>query len=292
MEGFIYKLYEFMQNNSTQFWTLVSVMLGGMVTYVSTSMTEKRKNKWQFQREKMEEILLPYCTCIEQTIAVVKKMHNRADIHSEADFQQWRYDLSLPTNYLSASKRVYLRTFSRKLLQKFNDQLSNFGQVLEKETALCLNQYKSYISKCIGDFDESSIEIMYSMEKDALTKLKIAIINKSDISLINQFKSYNFIYNDDPDNDNEISIDIDDDYRNTWSKISYGHISYEDILDDNEKTACELLEYIDENVLNEKEILSQIIEKTNSSHLLKNIADTLEEIQRKLLKEIDKIASY
>lgn len=39
------KLLKFIEENSKQIFTLLSVILGGTITYISTSITEKKKIK-------------------------------------------------------------------------------------------------------------------------------------------------------------------------------------------------------------------------------------------------------
>ena len=61
---------DFLANNAsqiwTQIWTLLSVVAGGIVTYITTSRIESKKSKRQFQQKKLEEILISYCTCLEK----------------------------------------------------------------------------------------------------------------------------------------------------------------------------------------------------------------------------------
>lgn len=45
----------FFINSSSQIWTLISVIIGGLVTYLATSAAEKRKYKRQVQKETMEQ---------------------------------------------------------------------------------------------------------------------------------------------------------------------------------------------------------------------------------------------
>lgn len=51
------ELKKFIIDNSAQIWTLVSVVVGGIVTYISTSASEHRKNKRQAQKENLEQVL-------------------------------------------------------------------------------------------------------------------------------------------------------------------------------------------------------------------------------------------
>ena len=69
------ELKKFIIDNSAQIWTLISVVVGGIVTYISTSASEHRKNKRQAQKENLEQVLIPYCTCLEQTIARINQIY-------------------------------------------------------------------------------------------------------------------------------------------------------------------------------------------------------------------------
>ena len=65
------EIKSFCSTNSAQIWTLLSVVIGGIITYFSTSNLEKRKNKQQSQKENLEQVLIPFCTCLEQTTEAI-----------------------------------------------------------------------------------------------------------------------------------------------------------------------------------------------------------------------------
>jgi hypothetical protein len=285
------ELCKFISKNGTQVWTLVSVVLGGMVTYISTSKTEERKYKRQLQREKMEQILIPYCNCIETTIGAVKNSYVSALNSQNTDIQSWFDVLKEPLMFLNTHKGVYLSTSTRNLLKNYESQLEKFELLLEEECNSCLIKYKFFIAKILSKFPniKSSIDISFSMKKNTKIVLKLALIKKAKISLINQFRSICFVHNDDPDNYDSTNINISEEYRLKWDAINNHCMDYNDITNSEEELACLLLDFIEENVLNEPEALSQIIEETCSADLLRIIADNLEEMHKKLLKEIYKI---
>lgn len=283
------KILTFISNNATQVWTLISVILGGMVTYVSTSMSEKRKNKNLMQREKMEQVLIPYCICIEQAIENIRNFYDEQSI---AAYQQWINDSDKLIEYLSPSKRVFLSKTSRNLLQNYNNQVDIFKDTLENECKSCLWEYKDHITNILQDFSNirSSIYIVLSMKDTSENKTKLAILTKKDISLIHDIIGVHFIHNDDEDNHQETTILLTDAYRETWGPINYGFMSMDDITDPDEELACVLLEFIAENVSDEKRVLENIIDNTISAELFNELMDKLQEMQKTLIKEIDKIA--
>lgn len=97
---------------------LLLVLLGGIITYISTSTAEKKKNKRQIKKEKLEKILIPYCTCLESTIKNRSKVDfKNENLYKEVNLQQWYENLKKTVEYLDVAKRVYLSKSSRKLLK-------------------------------------------------------------------------------------------------------------------------------------------------------------------------------
>ena len=121
-------LMDFLTDNSDKIWTLFSVIIGGTVTYISTSSAEKKKNKRQAQKEKLEQVLLPYCTCLELTIHEIDKVYGgNKYLYSGKVLEQWLSNLKKPLEYLAAYKRVYLSKSSREILVQYEKMLSRFG---------------------------------------------------------------------------------------------------------------------------------------------------------------------
>lgn len=63
--------------NLSQVWTLISVIIGGAVTYITTSALESKKIKQQLQKENLENVLIPYCTCLENTIEILNIVYKK-----------------------------------------------------------------------------------------------------------------------------------------------------------------------------------------------------------------------
>lgn len=287
------KLMEFLSKNSKEIWTLLSVLLGGVITYISTSRAEKKKNKRQMQKEKLEKILIPYCTCLESTIKERSKVDFKNEyLYKEVNLQQWYENLKKPVEYLDAAKRVYLSKSSRKLLEKYSEIVNLFEVNLDKEYNKCLIEYKNYLENILMEFSNIaySMDIIISMDTLTEGKVKLAILNKSEISLLNNITGIDFIHNDDPENCRYTSINLNDKTREIWGAINYGIMSYDDIVENDEELACILLDFINENTKNEKNKLKNIIDDTSGLEELKNIYKILDEMRNKLIQEIDKIA--
>ncbi|MDD2980758.1 MAG: hypothetical protein PHN80_12425 [Hespellia sp.] len=288
------EIKSFFADNSAQIWTLFSVVVGGVVTYISTAASEKRKNKRQAQKEKLEQVLVPYCTCLEKTTLITEAIYEAPiNCHSQKIISEFISSLKKPLEYLEAAKRVYLSKTMRAKLQTYKTTVNNFENQLQQECTDCLIKYKHYISCKLEPFPNlpASMEILFSMDKSTEEKVKIAILTKHDISLINNFTCIDFVKNDDPDNYRHTSITLNDEIRNTWGAIKYGVMDSSDITNTEEELACILLDYIDENITDEKNVLATIIDETVCAAVLSGIRELLNEMTRELVKTIDKITN-
>lgn len=288
------EIKKFIIDNSSQIWTLISVVIGGLVTYISTSATEKRKNKRQSQKENLEQVLIPYCTCLEETILELNEIYQYPKkISNQNDFESWMSDLNRPLEYLEAARRVYLSKSMRDKLQQYKNVITRFNETLSQECTNCLIKYRHYISKKLEPFPNlpRSMLILFSMDDVTEYKIKIAILTKQEISLLNNFTRIDFVENDDPDNYRCTSILINDNIRNSWGAINYGVMDISDIGDAEEELACILLDFIDENIKDEKATLNAIIDETSCAENLQMINSLLNKMIKEVIKRIDKITN-
>lgn len=288
------ELKGFIIDNSTQIWTLVSVVVGGIVTYISTSASEHRKSKKQAQKENLEQILIPYCTCLEQTIARINQIYQEpAELLTESNFENWISSLREPLVYLKAAKRVFLSSSMREKLKNYSVSVDTFLATIEQESTDSLIKYREYISSILKHFPNvpPAMLITLCMKEVATTKFKISIMNKSDLSLINNLTCVDFVRDDDPENYQYTSVSLNDEIRNTWSAINYGVIDISDIEEPEVELACILLDYIAENIPDDREELRGIIDETQGASMLREVINELNEMQNELVRTIDKITN-
>lgn len=86
-----------------------------------------------------------------------------------------------------------------------------------------------------------------------------------------------------------IQVTLDDEARNTWGAIKYGVMDISEAYNVNGELACLLLEYIEENMSDEREVISQMIDETHCSETLYEINYKLQQMLKELLRNIDKI---
>ena len=90
---------------------------------------------------------------------------------------------------------------------------------------------------------------------------------------------------------NGTSITLNEEIRNIWSAINYGIMEISDIEEPEVELACILLDYIAENIPDDREELHGIIDKTQGASMLRDIVDELNEMQNELVRTIDKITN-
>jgi len=177
-------------------------------------------------------------------------------------------------------------------LQKYKACLDDFENIIEKECCNCLIKYKSYIKKAIINFSNipGSMFVQFSMSDISILKLKLAIIKKVPLSLVNDLTAIHFIHNDDPDNYHTTKVYLNEEAWTTWGAIDCGVIDISDVDNPDVELACILLDYIAETTYDEKDVLTTIIDETTGATLLWELVEMLENTRNILIKEIDKIA--
>ncbi len=131
------------------------------------------------------------------------------------------------------------------------------------------------------------MHITLSISDVAERRLYLALIRKCDCSLINSLQSVCFVHNDDSENYRTTNIYINDRAKNTYGEISCGITSIDEVSDSDEYLTCLFLDYISD--IEDKPILNQIIDETSVSEILISLIELIQEINQKLIKDIDHI---
>lgn len=156
---------------------------------------------------------------------------------------------------------------------------------------MVITKYYNFLQTKLQDFPNvlSPMYLTFSMNKGTEDEIKVAILNKKDLTLLDNLTTVDFIQNDDPDNYKCNSISLSQSNRETWSAIDYGAIDISDVTDPEVELACILLDFIHENISDEKEQLRKIIDDTLSAENMRDIIDTLNEMVKEIIKTIDKV---
>lgn len=274
-----------------QIVTLLAVVVGGIITYITTSASEKRKEKRELKRNKLDEVLIPYCTCIEQLIPEIKKIYDFPVSIGADDFVFWLDRLNGPLEYLNAGKRVYLSKKLREELEQYKVRLDEFNRTLDDDYHTFQWEYNRYMVKIAGSFQSAplSMEIDITYKKITEPRIKRMILSQRDISLKDDITEVSYVINDEPDYRKTSDLSIADELRTTLGAIQYGLDSEDDITDPMEKLSLDFIEHVDENTKDENKVINGILNKMQSNDALAGLSEYLDVMRRDLISEIDSI---
>lgn len=260
-----------------------AVIIGGLISFLATTKIEEKKYKRQQQRENLDNILIPFCTSVENTIKNFEKVEEK-QIYLKNNLDEWKFLLE----YLIASKRVFLTKELKKLLSEYEELLKRFERNLEKEYEDFLKKYEIYIKNKLMEY-HSCLSVYISLNKKSEFMIKTLILYKQfNLTLIDYIDKVEFIYNDDPEKYKGFKCLLNDDNRDFYGAVSCNVLAIEDANDDEQKEACYLLEYM-YGIKDKKDNMMEIIENYSSYDLLYKIKEMLVNIKKVLLKEIDRI---
>ncbi len=264
---------------------IVAVIIGGIISFVATTRIEEKKYKRQQQKENLNNILIPFCTSVEDTVEKFEKNEER-QIYLKNSLEEWK----LPLEYLIASKRVFLTKQLKKLLAEYEDLLKKFEDNLEKEYKDFLTKYKEYIVNKVIDYNSSSMNVFIGLDGKTEFMIKTLVLYKNyKFSFKDNIDEIEFVYNDDPENYRNFIFNLSNSNREFYGAVSCGVSDINDAEDDIEKETYYLLDYL-YGIKDEKEVVMEIIKNYSSDKLLNEIKEVLAKIMKISLKEIDNIA--
>lgn len=288
----------FFIDNVTQIWMLVSVIIGGFVTYLSTTCAENRKIKHHFQQKKLEEVLIPYCTCLEETRESAFLPHITKTQCAEF-FDTYFKSLQKPQEYLKASRRVYLPPHHRKDLEHYIALIVQFEEIIDKEASDYIKSYKNYIESTLKNFPGQSkadcISINFNSNVHYL--VQYAILSQKTIPLQDEINHISFYYGTETNFPICDEISLNSSVRSFIDQIDFDLYDIECFLPDAEdETICmyqnsyNMLCYLRETRSNELAFLNQPLIKLESPRIYFQIIDLLNSMTSNLAKTIDNIA--
>lgn len=285
---------KFFIENSTQIWTILSVVIGGIVTYIFTSDIERKKNKRAAQKEHLNNVLIPFGICLEKTISAIEQRFQEPVYFlspSRLNYLDWIEELEIPLKYLSIDKRIFLSRSITKDLEKYKNLVTSFNRALKNDYSNFLSRYHNYVICKLQTFSTvSPFEVeKFRLAPIASTKIKLSIINKTPFSLSDDISVVHFIKKGFEGESEYLSLELTPEIKDLHYSILSCNIPPANIEDKNTLSACYLFKFIEYEMIDEEDILMEFIENTNTSFYLSAITYKLKEINRKLLKEIDKI---
>ena len=288
----------FFVDNAPQVWTIISVIVGGFTTYVSTTYAESRKIKRQFQQKKLEEVLIPYCTCLEATQKFALLPHIKKTQCREF-FENYFTTLQKPEEFLKAARRVYLPPRQRKDLELYAKLLSQLEESLDKEASDYIKSYTNYIKVTLKKFpgQDSADSISINFSPGTRYLVEYAILSQKTILLQNEIKNICFYWDVGTNHPLCDEFSLNSSVREFIKQIDFDVFDIADYLHDSDDEAIQMYQnsydmlcYLGDALSDEVAFSNQSLKTFESPKIYFQIVDLLNSMTNDLTKVIDDIA--
>lgn len=279
-------MQEFITNNADKIWTIISTLIGALISYIVTTSAENKREKRAAQREKLTKILIPYCKSLENAVYHI----NNCETDSYNEFYLAIFE---PIEYLTPEKRVYLSKRAIEDLSHYRDLVNQLQETLLFEKKLAQTELEKLFAKKLNECDKISPEYKYAkVTINDSDEICMDILNNRARSHIDLIKTISlgsgnvaFLF--------EISEAIKKGavlIRNTSSNV-LSVIDEKEIYHPSNKEYLSQYLYTYLKKISLDNELEQIYGKTKSSDLLKTLKSFSEKMHNRLLKDIDYIAN-
>lgn len=306
------KVIDVFITNIDKFWTVIMIILGAYISYFSTSSIERHKVKLKLQKEKLEEILIPYCTTLENTKKIVGQLIDINTKNNET-LEYYKDLLEEPLKYLSISSKIFLPKECAKYLDQYGKSIETLFETYNNDFKKCHDEYKKYLEseleKCEHVVEWDSIICNFSNK--GKVNIKSALVNKSKISLLDKTNklseiiiSNNIVISEYDWSEQVFSFPICN-YDIAEENETSIHICYKDsngytcFIEDYCKADTEkklevdevynLLNFFNRNQTTYDKKLNEIIECTKTKSKLLNICNLIEIMRKSVTKDIIKL---
>lgn len=119
-------MLNFISEHVTFFSSIIGTLVGGLLTFLTTITLEKEREKRVAHKDKLENILIPYCTSVEAAEKAAQQIDKK---NFDRNFDEFTENLHRPLDYLEAGKRLYLSKDECKQLEHYMATYNEFGKV-------------------------------------------------------------------------------------------------------------------------------------------------------------------
>ena len=230
----------FFSKNSTQIWTIISVIVGGLITYFSTSHIESKKMKMNRRSESATNVVIPCVLCLRDTRNKLISLRNKINISNDINLRKELQFLKEPLEFLNDERNYFLPKCLRRKLDSYKDEIESFSDTLNKESDDFIDKYSNYISEklygCIF-FDYNCIAYP-SFSNTIRNNVKLMLVRNSFFSLKNTLEEVNFLLENSNNNYTLFHeyIILDKCTRNEVEKIRYALENGFDVLENRRRS--------------------------------------------------------
>lgn len=254
---------------------LISTIIGAGISYFATIRLEKKKE----QNERTKHVLIPFCTDLKKTTSSLP-----ARI-SEETLNVLLQTIQMPCEYFESPLYFYLDKKLQEALKNYQKNVQQFTCHLEEDFRSSLRLYKNSMSSILKQYGLLWKAFEFRWDYSVVEpKLKVAILNKTQITLTPHCTSIDFFY--DPNDPFPTMISLNSAIRNQWADCtSQSEKNYENLPPDVMRS-YDLLDLIEKNTLTEKNILENIIQNTSSKEKLSALKEELNAMYKQTEKEL------
>lgn len=310
------------ENSWEQIGTLISVCVGGFITYISTVRIESRKVKIKQRYETIRDIIIPCSIYLKGTSDKLGSLQKRIcyiDIN-HYDLDEELAFLKEPLEFLNGDRIYFLPSKLKYALDEYKHKVNSFFDTLNSECSMYLSEYNGYISDKIVDweYNDSNIDnILVGYARKIDSKVKLIILKKdfdtlsSDISHV-RFndkdycnglfeRSYSVFLGDDIKSEivdmYQTKVIGSDTLENRVKRYEDRpkSLSFVDYFDDSKKKeaslflSSKLIRFLNDSTLNEEdEFYSKIKNSLTSREKLDSLAGSLTETIKSFDSYIEK----
>lgn len=230
----------FFSKNSTQIWTIISVIVGGLITYFSTLHIESKKMKMNRRSESATNVVIPCVLCLRDTRNKLISLRNKINISNDINLRKELQFLKEPLEFLNDERNYFLPKCLRRKLDSYKDEIESFSDTLNKESDDFIDKYSNYISEklygCIF-FDYNCIAYP-SFSNTIRNNVKLMLVRNSFFSLKNTLEEVNFLLENSNNNYTLFHeyIILDKCTRNEVENIRYALENGFDVLEDRRRS--------------------------------------------------------
>lgn len=277
---------------------LLSVVLGGLITYLVTTTAKKTENKQNAQLVARDTIWIPFCSVVEDMCKFIgadtKRSNQKIDL-SSPECTVYRNAIFL---YLDANKRIYLQKKTKPLLEDCYKQLQLYDQVLKSTLTKAEEYYRQHCMEMIEQLpfykEGNFMDYNFSISDNYQLVNKLYILKEFILSSFEYITGITFIQDDNPDNYENITVNFDNAfYHDCWYPLECGDFSEADLdLDDNKRLAILIAEQISERIYKIDEDVRGSIDIGVIDKQYKKVIHSLDTLHKQILEDIDNVSNW
>lgn len=185
----------FFSKNSTQIWTIISVIIGGLITYFSTLHIESKKMKMNKRSESATNVVIPCVLCLRDTRNKLISLRNKLNHSNDIDLSEELHFLKEPLEFLNDERNYFIPNLLRQNLIVYKSNLKSLSNTLNNECDRYIDKYSAYLSNKLKIYLSNNIDCTShpSFFNSVHKQVKLMLIKNKFISLKDSLKRITFI---------------------------------------------------------------------------------------------------